>query len=140
MGVDYKDFNIANKRAYFKLFESTGWTEIMEQGPDILFQSIKSSWYRIDAYNNNTLVGMGRIISDGYYQAFICDLIVHPEYQGKGIGKEILLRLLRRCKEKNILMVSLFAARNKSEFYQRFGFEERPSHSPGMRWIDKGIL
>ncbi|MDT3427408.1 hypothetical protein J2Z22_002971 [Paenibacillus forsythiae] len=32
-------------------------------------------------------------------------------------------------------MIQLFAAANKSGFYQKFGFEERPEAAPGMRWV-----
>nr|WP_245700196.1 GNAT family N-acetyltransferase [Paenibacillus glacialis] len=47
------------------------------------------------------------MISDGIFQALICDLIVLPEYQGRGIGGVMLTQLLLHCEYEEIVMVQL---------------------------------
>lgn len=81
------------------------------------------------------IVRFGRILSDGVYQTFICDLMVHPDYQNKGMGQAILNQLLEKCKASGIRWVQLSSARNKQNFYKKFGFQERPADAPGMQLI-----
>jgi ribosomal protein S18 acetylase RimI-like enzyme len=77
--------------AYYRLFETTGWNLSYRAGPDALCEAISASWYTLSAYDNDDLVGFGRVISDGVLYALICDLIVKPSYQGQGIGSRCAL-------------------------------------------------
>ncbi|MCK5246086.1 GNAT family N-acetyltransferase, partial [Candidatus Bipolaricaulota bacterium] len=54
---------------------------------------IENSWYTLSAYDDNQLIGFGRLLCDGVMHAMIFDLIVHPDHQHRGIGSEILRRL-----------------------------------------------
>ncbi|MEF3353853.1 GNAT family N-acetyltransferase [Paenibacillus sp. GYB006] len=125
---------------FIKLVESTGWQGIVSKELSKLRESLINSWYLISVYDGKDLIGSGRIISDGILHALICDLIVLPEYHGRGVGTEILKRLLNKCKAHDIVMVQLFAAKDKFNYYKKFGFEERPFDAPGMRWIHKDMI
>ncbi|MGD8343747.1 MAG: GNAT family N-acetyltransferase [Desulfobacterales bacterium] len=118
---------------YGKLFETTGWNISYQASPQELYQAISDSWYVMSAYENDRLVGFGRIISDGILYALICDLIVNPNCQGQGIGSALLAKLIEHCRSKGIRVIWLFAARGKSPFYKKFGFQERPTDAPGMQ-------
>jgi len=121
--------------AMFKhLYDSTGWGP---QDRDAAFyaQALRGSWYCVGAYENDELVGFGRIISDGKLHAFITEMIVHPAFQGLGIGKTMLDRLLTLCHAQGISDIQLFSAFGKSEFYARQGFAERPMLAPGMQYV-----
>ncbi len=122
---------------FIELIESTGWQGMTDLGPLKLEEALRNSWYVMTAYEQDLLVGMGRIISDGVLQAVICDLIVLSDHQGKGVGSAILRQLLSKCREHGIVMVQLFAAAGKSGFYEKFGFEERQGDAPGMRWVNR---
>lgn len=135
--IRYDDRSTPAVKDYLALVESTGWPGIVEKGARKIAEALSNSWYLVCAYEGDRLVGSGRIVSDGAHQALICDLIVLPEYQGRGIGSEILTRLLKKCRDRDITMVSLFAAQGKSGYYTRFGFEERPHDAPGMRWVKR---
>ena len=81
---------------------------------------------------------MVRIISDGGWSFLITDVIVRPEFQGKHIGKHMILEALAFI-EKDLLpgetvMVSLMSAYKKEGFYQKLGFNKRPfgNHGSGM--------
>jgi ribosomal protein S18 acetylase RimI-like enzyme len=98
----------------------------------VLYEGLKNSWYVVSAYNVNKLVASGRIVSDGFIQCFICEMIVLPEYQNQGLGKRIMENLLNHCKSKNIRWVQLACAKGKKAFYEKFGFQERATDAPGM--------
>ena len=121
--------------AYLKLFETTGWNQGYQADTDALYRAISSSWYVVSAYNNDDLVGFGRVISDGVLYALICDLIVKPPYQEQGIGSQILEQLIEKCHRDKIRVIWLFSARGKSAFYEKFGFLERPVNAPGMQLL-----
>lgn len=131
MKIVYKE-NLPTKSEYFKLFESTGWNEDYKIDADELLQTLRNSWFIYCAYFQGKLVGFGRILSDGFLHAVIFDVIVLPEFQQNGIGKEIMKKLVLKCKKKNIRDIQLFCAKEKQEFYEKLGFVIRPENAPGM--------
>ena len=60
-----------------------------------------------------------------------------PEYQGQGIGSEILSQLVVRCQEAGVRDIQLVSARNKASFYEKRGFRTRAADSPGMELADE---
>ena len=78
---------------YFQLFSSTGWMPILRISEDDLKRVFENTWYWITAYQNGSTVGCGRLLLDGALYALICDIIVMPDYQNKGIGNAILKQL-----------------------------------------------
>jgi N-acetylglutamate synthase-like GNAT family acetyltransferase len=72
------------------------------------------------------------MICDGVVHALILDLIVHPDYQNKGLGKRILNKLVDKCRQHRIRDIQLFSVKGKAGFYHKCGFKERPEGAPGM--------
>ena len=124
--------NAPDHNAYFTLFETTGWNARYAATPRDLATAIKNSWYTLSVYDDGTLVGFGRVMCDGALHAMIFDLIVHPSYQRRGIGSEVLNRILSVCRDAGIPDVQLFAANGMAPFYERHGFTLRPNDAPGM--------
>jgi GNAT superfamily N-acetyltransferase len=118
---------------FFELFETTGWNTKYELTKDELYLALKNSWYTISVYENENLIGFGRIICDGVVHALILDVIVLPEKQGKGIGRLIMDKLVVKCKQNKIRDIQLFCAKGKKVFYEKLGFEIRPEDGPGMQ-------
>ena len=54
--------------------------------------------------------------------AYIQDLMVHPNYQGKGIGTELMNQMIAYMREKHIYMVSVIFEEKLKDFYEKFGF------------------
>ena len=121
--------------AYHALFETTGWNQGYQADAEVLYAAISASWYGLLAYDNDNLVGFGRIVSDGVLYALICDLIVRPSYQGQGIGSRLLDKLIAKCHLEEIRVIWLFSAKGTSSFYEKFGFRERPVDAPGMQLL-----
>ncbi|SEN81842.1 GNAT family N-acetyltransferase [Lihuaxuella thermophila] len=131
MKIEYRE-SLPDQKDFIHLYHSAGWTNPLSE--EQLYRAISQSWYTLSVYAVEQLVGFGRIISDGIYQALLCDVIVLPGYQNRGIGKNIVQRLLHKCQSNQIVMVLLFSAKGKADFYKKFGFVERSADAPGMWW------
>lgn len=118
---------------YWDLFQTTGWNQEYNFSTQDLANAIKNSWFSTSIYDLEILIGFGRVIADGVHHALIIDLIIHPDYQGKGLGSKLLERLVSKCKEHKIRDIQLFSARDKFAFYEKIGFEKRPINAPGMQ-------
>ena len=119
-------------KAYFALFNTTGWNEVLNVRASEFKKVLENSWHVMTAYDTNKLVGIGRIVSDGVLYAMIYDLIVAPSHQGRGIGTKILNSLIHRCLQAGIRQIQMFSAKGKAGFYSKHGFVERPLDAPGM--------
>jgi ribosomal protein S18 acetylase RimI-like enzyme len=89
--------------------------------PADLKASFANSMFKCFAYDDGKLVAAGRGLADGRDCSYICDVAVHPEYQGKGLGKEVVSKLVEFSKgHKKII---LYAAAGKEPFYRKLGFK-----------------
>ncbi len=124
---------------FMGLFLTTGWNDSYQLNKAEMKKALENSWYTYSVYDEKKLIGFGRIICDGIVHALILDLIIIPEYQGQGIGKTILTRLVNQCKKHRVRDIQLFSAKNKADFYKKSGFTLRPELSPGMelKWFRK---
>jgi ribosomal protein S18 acetylase RimI-like enzyme len=89
--------------------------------PEIHKRAFENSYTAVFLYDGETLVGLGRAISDGAYEAAVYDIAVAPEYQGRSLGRTIIETLLADLKGFNAI---LFAAPGKEPFYGRLGFRK----------------
>ena len=96
---------------------------------------LANSNHMVTCRDQGTLVGMGRIIGDQATTFQIVDVAVHPNYQGKGLGKRIMQELMKYL-EKNASpnsYVSLLADGDAKYLYEKFGFKlSAPDDSLGM--------
>lgn len=120
--------------SFYYLYESTGWNDNSKKPKEQLLLAIQNSWYFVSVYSESRLIGCGRIISDGYLHAFINEMIIDPEWQGRGVGKEILKRLVEKALSHGIKDIQLFCAQGKEAFYVKNGFVRRPDDAPGMQY------
>ena len=125
---------IPSSDQFWDLFQTTGWNQNYRLSAAELSRALQGSWYLICAYEQDRLVGFGRLVSDGVLHAMVYELIVAPDYQDQGIGSQILGRLIARCREHHIRDIQLFCARGKRAFYERRGFVARPEDAPGMQF------
>jgi len=89
--------------------------------PDLHRKAFETSAATVFVYHDDRLVGFGRAISDGAYQAAIYDCAVLPEFQGRGIGKAVMNNILSRLPGCNVM---LYASPGKEGFYERHGFRK----------------
>lgn len=82
-------------------------------------KAFENSYRVVFVFDNNLLIGVGRAISDGAYQAAIYDIAVLPTYQGKKVGRLIVDEIHRDLQEINII---LYARPGKESFYSKIGY------------------
>jgi ribosomal protein S18 acetylase RimI-like enzyme len=76
------------------------------------------------------IVGMGRVISDGASDGYIQDVVVFPEFRGRGIGREIIRRLTDRCVDAGLTWIGLVAEPGTQKFYEKLGFQPLTGFQP----------
>ena len=129
------NFNIEVRKIavseYQALRSSTDWGQIEN---DIVEKALERDLYAICVLDGEKTIGIGRIVGDGAIYFYIQDIIVLPEYQGKGIGKIIMENIETYLNEKtnNNSFIGLMAAEGVTDFYLQFGYEKRPDNKPGM--------
>ncbi len=77
----------------------------------------------ITVWDSNTMIGFARATSDGVYRASIWDVIVHPEYQGCGLGRKLVETVITHPHLSKVERIYLMTSYQQN-FYQRIGFEE----------------
>ncbi len=115
---DVKEFNL--------LYDAVGWGSYDEF---ISQKALENTFYSVSIYEDEKIIGYGRLIGDTICFMYIQDIMVVPEYQNKKIGTLIMNKLLDKINElKKInpdLMTYLGASKNKEGFYEKFGFVKR---------------
>ena len=141
MEVNYSITDSVTPEEYMKLREAVGWGLFpLEEAEAGLSNSY--IWCLRDNEASGRPIGIGRVIWDHGYVMYIADIIVIPEYQGKGLGRVIMEQVMdfihEQLKPGYKFMVSLCSAKGKEEFYKKFGFVVRPNDDvgPGMhQWF-----
>ena len=116
--------------------ESVGWGKRENK---IVAEALKNTLYSLCVYEEDNLIGYGRILGDKTIFLYIHDVIVIPEYQGQGIGTEIMINLLNKINEyKKVnpdIRTYLGASKGRESFYEKFGFISRPNEDLGAGMI-----
>lgn len=117
---------------YNMLTDSVGWGTKEES---IIEEALKNTLYSLCVYDEDKLIGYGRILGDKTIFLYIHSVMVLPEYQGKNIGTGIMNKLLEQINEyKKVnpyIRTYLGAAKGKEGFYEKFGFVTRPNEDLG---------
>ena len=139
MNIEYK--NYISVEDYTKLRDSVGFRKIPIRQATI---GLQNTAYQVAALDEDKVVGMARILWDGGYTAYLADVIVHPDYQGKHIGnqmvKNIIDYLQSQMEPGDGILLSLGAAERKEPFYLKLGFQNRPNDHQGAgmsQWLTK---
>jgi ribosomal protein S18 acetylase RimI-like enzyme len=133
-GIEVRLVNVWDVETIADLYRAGGWwNEAWE--PAGLCALIAGSFAFAVAVDPATgkAVGMGRVLSDGVSDAYVQDLVVLPDYRGRGIGTMILSTLLDHCKSAGVIWVALVAEPGTEPFYTALGFRRMEGHIP-MRW------
>ncbi|WP_163103035.1 GNAT family N-acetyltransferase [Peribacillus alkalitolerans] len=120
--IDYTIKPPENFKGLLTLYDELGWNSLKLTIND-LEQMCNQSWYVIYAFDDQELVGMGRVISDGVITAIICGVCVLPSYQSRGIGKEIMKRIIEHCGQNRVIPQLMCVERLES-YYENLGFKK----------------
>lgn len=104
------------------LYQSVGWTNYTKQ-PDMLDQAYKHSLLSLAAYDEGDLVGLIRVVGDGYSIIFVQDILVNPDYQRRGIGRLLLETVLEEFKHVYQIHLATDQTAKTMAFYESLGFK-----------------
>ncbi|MBE9118134.1 GNAT family N-acetyltransferase [Lusitaniella coriacea LEGE 07157] len=77
----------------------------------------------ITLWDAERLIGFARATSDGIYRATIWDVVVHPNYQGTGLGSKLVETIISHPHVNRVERVYLMTT-HQQKFYERIGFED----------------
>lgn len=77
----------------------------------------------VSAWDSDRLIGFARATSDGIYRATIWDVVIHPDYQGAGLGRKLVETVLMHPHINRVERIYLMTT-HQQKFYERIGFEE----------------
>lgn len=115
------------------LYRQAGWWKSPNAEREHVRRMITGSHCFLIAMENDELVGMGRIISDGESDAYIQDVTVKTTCRKKGIGTQIVKHLVKRIEADGLKWIGLIAERNTHAFYERIGFKKMPNSIPMLK-------
>ena len=121
MEVILKEYAVYKEAEILRLYTSVGWTNYTDK-PEMLRNAYLNSLKIYGAYVDDKLIGIIRVVGDGYSVIFIQDLLVHPEFQRKGVGTLLLKKVL--CEYDSVYQKHLITEDTEKTilFYKSLGF------------------
>ncbi|MET1416378.1 GNAT family N-acetyltransferase [Roseibium sp. HPY-6] len=122
---------ISDTDTYLSLRAAGGLSSYDRDAADI---GLKNSLYSVMLLDQDRTIGMGRLVGDGGCFVQVADIIVHPDFQGRGLGKKIMEALTSFIETRlpPSIYVSLIADVPANHLYEQFGFRETAPSSLGM--------
>ena len=122
------------------LYQAVGWANYTNQ-PQMLSQALSHSLAIYLARDGEEVVGLVRLIGDGFSSVFVQDLIVLPTYQRQGIGSTLMKQALSDYKDTYQIQLATEQTEKTLEFYRSLGFETLSSFQcTGMIWVNRKNL
>lgn len=128
----YSDNKNIQKEEVIEIYKANEWSSANK--PDELFQALLHSHTLITARHQGKLVGIGNAISDGHLVVYYPHLLVHPDYKGQQIGKNIME--IMHQKYQHLHQQILVSDGATTDFYKKCGFEQ--AGETQSMWIYKG--
>ena len=132
--------NVNSIEEFNYLYDVVGWGSYDEKVSE---KALANTMYSTSVYDDDKIIGYGRIIGDGICFLYIHDVMVIPKYQNKKIGSQIMNKLLEKVNQIKIenpyVRVYLGASKGKEKFYERFGFIKREDANLGSGMILDGF-
>ena len=119
------------------LYQAVGWTNYTNQ-PQMLEQALPHSLAVYLAFDGEKIVGLIRLVGDGFSSVFVQDLIVLPSYQRQGIGRSLMKEALEDYKDAYQVQLVTEQTERTLGFYRSMGFEILSTYNCiGMTWMNR---
>ena len=119
------------------LYQAVGWTNYTHQ-PQMLEKALSYSLAIYLAHDGDAVVGLVRLVGDGFSSVFVQDLIVLPSYQRQGIGSALMKKALGNFKDAYQVQLVTEQTEKTLGFYRSLGFETLSTYDcTGMIWVDR---
>ena len=135
--ITIKKQEIVKLEDVLHLYQAVGWTNYTHQ-PEMLEQALSHSLVIYLALDDDAVVGLIRLIGDGFSSVFVQDLIVLPSYQRQGIGSALMKEALEDYKEVYQVQLATEQTEKNVLFYRSMGFETLSTYDcTGMIWVNR---
>ena len=135
--ITIKKQDIVKLEDVLHLYQAVGWTNYTHQ-PQMLEQALSHSLAIYVALDSDTVVGLVRLVGDGFSSIFVQDLIVLPIYQRKGIGRALMKEALEDYKDVYQVQLVTEQTERTLGFYRSMGFEILSTYNCiGMTWVNR---
>ena len=135
--ITIKKQEIVKLEDVLHLYQAVGWTNYIHQ-PEMLEQALSHSLVIYVALDGDAVVGLIRLIGDGFSSVFVQDLIVLPSYQRQGIGRSLMKEALEDYKDAYQVQLVTEQTEKNLGFYRFMGFEILSTYDcTGMIWINR---
>jgi ribosomal protein S18 acetylase RimI-like enzyme len=116
---------------YFALRKGVGWMLFEEE---MTAKGLANALFSVCILHQGKVIGCGRVVGDGGLYFYVQDIIVSPDFQGKGLGKRLMQAIMAylEINARPGAFIGLMAAKGTNDFYAQFGFAVRPLDQPGM--------
>lgn len=129
--VDYEIVTAAPVDEIVELYQSAGWWQESPEAREVIPPMIRGSLcFMVARSLEGRIIGMARVISDGFSDAYIQDVVVLKEYRGRGIGRELVRRLAQFCTARKIGWIGLIAEPGTQGLYEELGFSPLQGYQP----------
>ena len=119
------------------LYQAVGWTNYIHQ-PEMLEQALSHSLVIYVALDGDAVVGLIRLVGDGFSSVLVQDLIVLPIYQRQGIGSLLMKEALEYYKDAYQVQLVTEETEKNVRFYRSIGFEVLSTYDCiGMTWTNR---
>ena len=138
--ITIKKQEIVKLEDVLHLYQAVGWTNYTNQ-PQMLEKSLSHSLAIYVARDGEEIVGLVRLVGDGFSSVFVQDLIVLPSYQRQGIGSDLMKEALGDYKDAYQVQLATEQTEKTLGFYRSLGFETLSAYDcTGMIWVDRKKL
>ena len=135
--ITIKKQEIVKLEDVLHLYQAVGWTNYTHQ-PQMLEQALSHSLVIYVALDGDAVVGLIRLIGDGFSSIFVQDLIVLPSYQRQGIGSSLMKEALEDYKDAYQVQLVIEQTEKNVGFYRSLGFEILSTYNCiGMTWENR---
>ena len=135
--ITIKKQEIVKLENVLHLYQAVGWTNYTNQ-PEMLEQALSHSLAVYMALDGDAVVGLIRLIGDGFSSVFVQDLIVLPTYQRQGIGSNLMKEALADYNDAYQVQLATEQTEKNLGFYRSLGFETLSTYDcAGMIWVDR---
>lgn len=104
-----------------KLYNDNGWI-LYTKDMNTLVKAVSQSLYVLSIWKNNELIGLIRLVGDGFTIIYILDILVLKDYQGQGIGTELMNRTMAKYKKVRQKILLTGNDPRQHNFYKKAGF------------------
>ncbi len=132
MEIEIRETREIPRDQLMELYKSNHWSSA--EKPDLLYKALMNSHTLVSAWMDGRMVGIANAITDGYLVVYYPHMLVHPDCQGKGIGRKMMAAMQQKYGDFHQQMLT--ADGDAVHFYNKCGFERAGRTVP--MWIYQG--